>query len=77
MITTVITTADLEREILPPAGTKLSLAIKRVIARGTILNGAHLAGRILKGARLERASLKGAHLEGADLTGAFLTMSGL
>ena len=73
----MITTADLEREILPPAGTKLSLEIRRVIARGTILNGAKLAGRILKGAHLERAGLKGAHLEGADLTGAFLTMTGL
>lgn len=69
----MITIADLEREILPPAGTKLSLVIRRVIARGTILNGARLEGRILKGARLERAGLKDAHLEGANLTGAILT----
>ena len=73
----MITTADLEREILPPAGTKLTVVQKRAIARGSILNGAHLEGRILIGARLERAGLKGAHLEGADLTGAFLTMTGL
>ena len=68
----MITTRDLEREIL-----KVALFLKIKLKKGNVLKGAHLERRNLIGARLEGAGLMNARLEGANLTGAFLTMTDL